>query len=44
MNMADVDPVLVREHARSWHGFTNFVKWGTVTVIAVLFLLWLFVA
>jgi hypothetical protein len=39
-----VDPGLVREHEQSWHGFTHFVKWGSITVFAILAILFFFVA
>jgi hypothetical protein len=39
-----VDPALVREHEKSWHGFTNFVKWGTIIVFVILAFLFFFVA
>ena len=37
--MADTE--LLR-HQQIWHGFTNFVKFGTLAVLLLVFCLWFF--
>ena len=38
------DYELTETHVSIYHGYTNFVKWGTISIIALLILMAIFTA